>query len=159
VITTVPYPCLTSQAKRVVLSHLNDHIEGHHLTSDHQWGFRTGRSTETLLLHMTEKWNKALDQGKVVGVVFVDFKEAFDCIPDSVLLKKLQASGISGGLYDILQDYLKERKQFTIVNSSESSHATTSSGAPQGSLLGPTLFSIDANDLPNCIEQGNGHVC
>jgi len=53
-----------------------------------------------------------------------------------------------------LQDYLKERKQFTIVNSSESSHATTSSGAPQGSLLGPTLFSIDANDLPDGIEQG-----
>ena len=60
-----------------------------------QWGFRKGRSTEGLLLHMTETWKQALDEGLIVGVLLIDFRKAFDTINYKILEKKLQGCGNS----------------------------------------------------------------
>ena len=67
----------------------------HNIQNKHQWGFRPQRST---LLYMTESWGKAIDSGKVVGILFIDFKKAFDSVSHQILLKKLSACGVSGGL-------------------------------------------------------------
>jgi hypothetical protein len=141
--------------ERVILSQINNHIDSNNLMSNHQWGFRSGRSTESILLHIVEKWNKALDEGKIIGVLFIDFKKAFDSVPHGLLMKKLQAMGISGSLYSILEDYLRDRKQLTIVNGHKSNPEHVNYGVPQGSLLGPRLFSIDVNDLPEKVESAN----
>ena len=79
-------------------------------------GLIKGRSTEGLLTHLIEKWKIALDNGNVVGVVFIDFKKAFDCVSHSILYLKLQALGFSGSALEWIRDYLKERKQFAVVN-------------------------------------------
>lgn len=139
--------------EKIILTSLQTHITNHNLISEHQWGFRSGRSTESILLHMTEKWNKALDEGKVIGVLFVDFKKAFDCVPHDVLFKKLQAQGITGDFYNTLKSYLDKRHQFTTVNSCKSNLEPVKNGVPQGSLLGPQLFSSDVNDLPDDLTE------
>ena len=71
-----------------------------------------------------------------------------------ILKRKLQAVGIGGDLYQWLCDYLNDRKQFANVNSKHSSVKIIVYGVPQGSLLGPCLFSIHVNDLPDFVSQG-----
>ena len=84
----------------------------HGLLCHKQWRFRKNYSTESLLLHLTETWRNALDKGLKVGVLFVDFRKAFDTINHTILLEKLKAIGVSGDLLSWLDDYLSARKQF-----------------------------------------------
>ena len=78
--------------------HLDNHIKVNGAKTPNQWGFTEGKSTELLLLHMTEIWKYALDQEKVVGVLLIDFKKAFDSINHNIMMKKLQGCGLSGPL-------------------------------------------------------------
>jgi hypothetical protein len=100
---------------------INNHLEIHDLSNDHQWGFKRGHSTELLLVKMTEDWRRALDQKSVVGIVFIDFKKAFDTISHLLLLQKLQNLGIAGDIWLWITDYLDERSISTIVNGTKSS--------------------------------------
>ena len=113
------------------------------LITEKQWACRRGYSTELLLVHMTEIWRSAIDSNKVVGIVLVDFQKAFDCVSHCVLLRKLEKDfGINGVLLDWLRSYLENRKQYTVLNGIASDLNTVKSGIPQGSVLGPTLFSL-----------------
>ena len=135
-------------------SSLDIHLETNNLLNDNQWGFRKGRSTETLLTSMVERWKQALDDNKIIGAIFIDFRKAFDTVPHDLLPYKLQAAGIMGGPYTWLLDYLDNRQQFTEISGSRSSTKCISYGVPQGSLLGPRLFSIYVNDLPDAVSAG-----
>ena len=68
----------------VVCNSVKNHLQSHDLLSYNRWGFRKNRATVGLLLHMTETWKSALDQGRVVGVLFVDFEKAFDFVNHSI---------------------------------------------------------------------------
>ena len=59
------------------------------ILTNKQWGFRKGYSTESLLLHLTEAWREALDGGRKVGVLFIDFRKAFECVNHTILVEKL----------------------------------------------------------------------
>ena len=79
----------------VVIEHLlcsqpKSHLLEHNLQNEDQWGFRPKRSTEDALLYMTEKWRKAIDSGKVVGILFIDFKKAFDSVSHQILLNSFK---------------------------------------------------------------------
>ena len=79
------------------------------LSSQSQWGFKSGRSTELLMLHLTEAWRQEQDKNRTVGILFIDFKKAFDSICHKTMAFKLQASGIPGNLYNFIVDYLSGR--------------------------------------------------
>ena len=81
---------------------------------------------------MTEGWRKALDKKQVVGVVFIDFKKAFDSVSHALLLQKLQSLGIAGDLWWWIKDYLNDRKMVTIVQGAKSSCRDVRYGVPQG---------------------------
>ena len=133
---------------------IDNQINENRLISEKQWGFRKGRSTEGLLLKLTETWKAEIDKGFTIGVVFIDFQKAFDTVSHDVLSYKLQACGISGDLHKLILNYLSGRKQYTEVNNQKSSTKPVNCGVPQGSLLGPRLYTIQVNDLPESTSEG-----
>ena len=141
--------------ENVVSQQLDNFLYGSNLISMNQWGFRKGGSPELLLLSLTEQWRLALDESNIIGVVFIDFQKAFDCVNHTVLKDKLHSIGITGSFYDWLLNYLENRKQFVTVNGSNSELLEIDTGVPQGSLLGPRLYSIYSSDLPGATTNAS----
>lgn len=116
--------------ENVISQQLHNFLYDNNLITLNQWGFRKGGSPELLLLLITEQWRLALDESKVIGVIFVDFQKAFDCVNHSVLARKLHSIGITGSFYDWLLNYLHNRKQFVSLNGSNSDHMEIVTGVP-----------------------------
>ena len=123
------------------------------LLSKFQSGFRQGYSTLSALIQMCDNWFENMDNGKLTGVVFLDIRKGFDSIDHAILLMKLKSYGITGVGYDRFKSYLTARNQQTFVNGFPSTKKEIICGIPQGSILGPFLFLIYINDLPNCLES------
>ena len=109
-----------------------------------------------LLTHLTaECWRHTIDANLVVATTFVDFRKAFDCVPHRALLHKLKHKfKIEGNLLSWLTDYLYHRTQVTVINGTRSDELYVSCGIPQGSLLGPCLFILYTNDMPDSVTSG-----
>ena len=125
---------------------------------EQQSGFRPQHSTETTLLSSTNEWLYNMDRGLLSGVLFLDLKKAFDTVDHHILLSKLKLYGIRGNSLKWFDSYLKGRNQICSVNGKLSSAREIGCGAPQGSNLGPILFLLYINDLPNCLESTKANL-
>ena len=105
------------------------------------------------LLSLTDRLTHAIDDGEYVIGVFLDFSKAFDTVDNGILLDKLFHYGIRGCAYNWFASYLSNRKQFVSYNGVQSKKQTIECGVPQGSILGPLLFLVYINDLPDICQH------
>ena len=123
------------------------------LISPKQSGFRPGDSCINQLLSINHEILSAFDIGLEVRGLFLDVSKAFDKVWHAGLIYKLRQNGICGDLINILNDFLTNRKQRVVLNGQCSSWVDIRAGVPQGSILGPLLFLIYVNDLPNGLKS------
>ena len=109
-----------------------------------------------LLLDMVHNIAMALDCGATVDLVALDMAKAFDTVLHELLILKLKSYGVSTQVVDWFRAFLKDRKQFVVLNGIKSSVVDVSSGVPQGSVSGPILFLIYVNDLTDEISSKSG---
>lgn len=110
-----------------------------------QFGFRSNHSTETANCSLLENVEAKLNKGGVVGAIFLDLKKAFDTVDHDVLLAKLSMFNFSPNAIKQIQSYLEGRTQRVKINGELSSALSCDIGVPQGSILGPLLFSLYIN--------------
>ena len=148
-------PVISRLFERLVANQLYEHMNDNGYFSLEQSGFLCLYSTVTCLLKNTDDWYNGLDLGKLVGVVFIDLKKAFDTVDHDILCRKLEYYGIQQQQLAWFKSYLSNRKQFSRVDGVDSSVEGINVGVPQGSCLGPLLFLIYINDLPQAVRKSS----
>ena len=131
---------------------INEDINGK--ISNSQYGGLPGSSTLYALLNLLHNWYRAMDEPqRVIRIIFLDFRKAFDLINHNILLRNMKEMGVRLALIQWFGTYLNKRSHFTKFGNDTSDYAYINGGVPQGSKLGPIAFVIKIDKLPSVIKE------
>lgn len=145
-------PIISKIIERAVHNQLYNFFTKNNILNECQSGFRSNHSTTTTLLDVSDFILNNINQGKITGALFLDLKKAFDTVNHSLLIQKLHTYGVTGNALQWFTSYLSGRTQSVNINSTLSDFKEIDIGIPQGSILGPLLFIVYVNSLPDCIN-------
>jgi hypothetical protein len=149
-------PFLSKVLEKIVASQLMSHLYEHHLLDPLQSAYRKGHSTETALLKIKSDVDAILDEGDGVALVLLDLSCAFDTLDHATLIKRMEEYfGITGTALSWIKSYLTDRHQRIHIREATSESVQLETGVPQGSVLGPILFTLYVRPLAEIIDGFN----
>ena len=151
-----PISLLPSPGKileKLVHTQLDEYLQENEGLTEFQYGFRKERATTNAITQLLNHTNINLNKKTPTLALFIDFKKAFDCLQYPVLLHKLRELNFAEETLQWIRNYLMDRQQCTVANGYTSSYADVTQGVPQGSILGPLLYIIYANDLAQTMKH------
>lgn len=146
-------PIISKIFEKVIKNQIVNYLETHKLLNEYQYGFREKLSTSDAILRFTENTLECFEKGMYSASLFCDLSKAFDCVSHNILLRKLQKFYFNDKSLMLISSYLENRRQSVRIEGEMSSELCISAGVPQGSILGPVLFLMYINDLPNAFEK------
>ena len=151
-------PVLSKIIEKIMNDQIRAHLNKYNILPPNQSGFRPGFSCTTTLLDVTDDIIEATDGGKSTALVLIDYTKAFDTLDHELLLSVLHFVGFSNDAINFMKSYLNSRYQYVETDKGVSSALPLRCGIPQGSILGPLLFSIYTCNITSCLEYCKAHL-
>ena len=145
-------PAFSKIFEKAVFDQLYLYFTQNNLLCKSQYGFRKQHSTQHAVLEAVDRISTDMDIGNTPMAIYLDFSKAFDTLDHQILLSKLRYYGVEQSSLKWFNNYLSERSHYVEIGQCDSKTVPISIGVPQGSILGPLLFSIYINDIQNCSE-------
>ena len=145
-------PLISKVFEKVIHDQLQVYMNNFNLIYKFQSGFRPNFSTDSCLSYLHDNILKGFDKGEYTGMVLIDLQKAFDTIDHRILINKLKHIGMSKDATEWIKSYLKNRLTYVDIENQKSSYKNVTCGVPQGSVLGPLLFLIYVNDMPQSVD-------
>ena len=146
-------PILSKILEKAIFLQIIQYMDSNQLIHPNHHGFRAAHSTTTGLIQMYDKWVEALEYKKFTGVCFLDLSAAFDIVDHPLLLEKLKLYGFAENSVNLIDSYLSGRHQTVYIEGTLSKVLPVPTCVPQGSILGPLLYIIFTNELPELVHD------